>query len=43
VGFLVFFVEAACCVLQGFLGKYGEETWYFDGEFVVKCVVIVVF
>jgi hypothetical protein len=38
-----FFVEAVCGVLQGFLGKSGEKTWYFAGEFVVKRVVIVVF
>jgi hypothetical protein len=23
--------------LQGFLGKTGGRTWFFDGEFVVEC------
>jgi hypothetical protein len=37
--FAVFFAMAVCGVLQEFLGKMGGRTPYFDGEFVVKCVV----
>jgi hypothetical protein len=39
----VFLLGVVCGVLQGVLGKMGEKTWYFGGEFVVNCVVIVVF
>jgi hypothetical protein len=28
--------------LQGFLGKTGGRVWFFDGEFVVDGVIIVV-
>jgi hypothetical protein len=30
-------------IFQGFLEKYGAKTWCFGGQFVVRCVVKVVF
>jgi hypothetical protein len=34
--------EVVLLVLQGYLAKTDEKTWFFAGEFVVKCVVNVV-
>jgi hypothetical protein len=37
-----FFLAGECPFLQGVLRKTVCRTWFFDGKFVVKCVVNVV-
>jgi hypothetical protein len=38
----IFFRGKFFVFLQGFLGKTGGRVWFFDGEFVVDGVIIVV-
>jgi hypothetical protein len=40
---LIFFGGGISVFLLGVLAKTGGRTWFFDGEFVVECVVNVVF
>jgi hypothetical protein len=35
--------ERETCIFQGFFEKSGVKTWCFGGQFVVQCVVNVVF